>query len=419
MPFVTDRELVTALRAGDRLATGQIYDIYGTRLYAYCHELVGDHKLAGDVLRDTFIVAVNRIRELRQPDELGAWLYALTRAECRRMGVSEEIPQDAGDAARGDRLARLTLDCYAMLPPETRELLDLAFRHRLVDVDLSRVLGCTEEEAGDRVGAAQADLEHALLVVLAARTGDPKCPDAAELGRKFDTVDGRGVDVWVQSATRHIEKCSICSTTVKNRRPLRLFEELPHSFMPPGVRSRVLESLRDPAGTAFAARIAERAGRLDENGFPLGGRGAAGSGRKWVLPVGFAAAVAAVAVLAYVVLGGHSPATTPTANTTAGLSASSTASANPSDSSTSVSLLIGTASASATSSATPSPSPSVQPSVAASSAPPSAVTTTPAGRPSTTPPSKSSSPKPSPSQSPSVSPSQSSSVSASASASAP
>ena len=50
-PFVTDREMVTALRAGDRLAAGQIYDIYGTRLYAYCHELLGDHKLACDALK--------------------------------------------------------------------------------------------------------------------------------------------------------------------------------------------------------------------------------------------------------------------------------------------------------------------------------------------------------------------------------
>lgn len=368
---VTDRELVTALRAGDRLAAGQIYDIYGTRLYAYCHELVGDHKVAGDVLRDAFIVAVNRVRELRQPDELGAWLYALTRAECQRVGISEEVPPDAGDAARGDRLARLTLDCYAMLPPETREVLDLAFRHRLVDTDLGRVLGRTEESAGELVGAAQADLEHSLLVVLAARTGDPKCTEAADLGRKFDQLDGRGVDTWVQSATRHIEKCSICSTTVKNRRPLRLFEELPHSFMPPGVRSRVLESLRDPAGAAFAARIAERAGRFDENGFPLGGRrgigiGVGGAGRKWVLPAGFAAALAAVAVLAYVLLGQHSPTTTPTANSTAHQTASAEATASATDSSSPINLMIGATSASA------SPSSSTSGSAASPSASPSA-----------------------------------------------
>jgi DNA-directed RNA polymerase specialized sigma24 family protein len=398
---VTDRELVTALRAGDRLAAGQIYDIYGTRLYAYCHELVGDHKVAGDVLRDAFIVAVNRIRELRQPDELGAWLYALTRAECQRVGVSEEIPPDAGDAARGDRLARLTLDCYAMLPPETREVLDLAFRHRLVDSDLGRVLGRSEESVSEAVGAAQADLEHSLLVVLAARTGDPKCTEAADLGRKFDQLDGRGVDTWVQSATRHIEKCSICSTTVKNRRPLRLFEELPHSFMPPGVRSRVLESLRDPAGAAFAARIAERAGRFDENGFPLGGRRGigigGGAGRKWVLPVGFAAALAAVAVLAYVLLGQHSPATTPTANSTVSQAPSANATASPSDSSSPINLMIGATSASASASASvaaPSASPSapnapvsVKTSSVASktSAPSSARATTCVTKPTTTP----------------------------------
>ncbi len=413
---VTDRELVTALRAGDRLAAGQIYDIYGTRLYAYCHELVGDHKLAGDVLRDAFIVAVNRIRELRQPDELGSWLYALTRAESHRVGVSEEIPQDAGDAARGDRLARLTLDCYAMLPPETREVLDLAFRHRLVDADLARVLGRAEEEAAEQVGAAQADLEHSLLVVLAARTGDPKCPDAADLGRRFDQLDGRGVDAWVQSATRHIEKCSICSTTVKNRRPLRLFEELPHSFMPPGVRSRVLESLRDPAGAAFAARIAERAGRFDENGFPVGGRrgGAGGPARRWVLPAGFAAALAAVAVLAYVVLGGHSPSTSPTANSTSGQSASASTSASPSDSST-VNLLIGasgTATASATASPTSTPSASNTPTAGTGSTPTSP-TRTATSKPPVIASSKPASPKASPSHSPSQSPSPSPSPSVS------
>lgn len=402
---MTDRELVTALRAGDRLAAGQIYDIYGTRLYAYCHELLGDHKAAGDALRDAFIVAANRIRELRQPDELGAWLYALTRAECERVGISEEIPSDAGDAARGDRLARLTLDCYAMLSPETREVLDLAFRHRLVDADLARVLGVTEEHAAESVGAAQADLEHALLVVLAARTGDPKCPDAAELGRKFDQLDGRGVDAWLQSVTKHIEKCTICSATVKNRRPLRLFEELSHSFMPPGVRSRVLESLRDPAGAAFATRIAERAGRFDENGFPTGGkRGGGGSGRKWVLPAGFAAAAAAVGVLLYVMLGTHSPATTPAANATGGGTSST---ASPTDSSSSLDLMVaatpstsGSASASASASTPAAQMTTPRSGVTSKSAPPPPP---PPSSPPSNPPS--SSPSASPSLSPSVSPS--------------
>jgi DNA-directed RNA polymerase specialized sigma24 family protein len=368
---VTDRDLVTALRAGDRLAAGQVYDIYGTRLYAYCHELLGDHKLAGDALRDTFVVAVARVRELRRPDELGAWLYAIARGEGVRAGVSEEIPHDAGDAARGDRLARLALDCYAMLAPETREVLDLAFRHRLVDTDLARVLGASETDAAELVASAQSDLENMLLVVLAARTGDPKCHEAAELGRRFDQLDGRDVDGWLQSAGRHVAKCVICTGTVKARRPLRLFEELPHSFMPPGVRSRVLETLRDPAGAAFATKIAERAGKFDDDGFPVSsGRGGPSSGRKWVLPLGLAAAVAAIGVVGYVVMANRAPGPSTLANSSLRTSTSAASSQSPGD----------LVSISASDSTSASPSASASSALSTSAAP---IPTTPSAPPTT------------------------------------
>ena len=304
---MSDRDLVAALRAGDRLAAGQVYDIYGTRLYAYCHELLADPKLSADALRDTFIVAVNRVRELAEPEEFGAWLYALARNECMRVGISDDAPADAAGAARGDRLARLALDCYSMLEPDARELLDLAFRHRLVDSDLALVLGFDESQVSSRVTAAQADLETSLLVVLAARTGDPKCAEAAEFGRRFDDIDGKGVPTWVQNASRHVERCAICGDAVRNRRPLRLFEELPHSFMPPGVRSRVLEALRDPAGSALAEQIAARAGRFDEAGFPTAGGVKVSHGRKWLVPLGAMVVVAAavVGVAMFLSGGGH------------------------------------------------------------------------------------------------------------------
>jgi DNA-directed RNA polymerase specialized sigma24 family protein len=353
---VSDRDLVAALRAGDRLAAGQVYDVYGTRLYAYCHELLADPKLSADALRDTFIVAVNRVRELNEPEEFGAWLYALARAECVRVGVSDDAPADAAGAARGDRLARLALDCYSMLEPEQRELLDLAFRHRLVDGDLALVLGLDESAIAARVADAQGDLETALLVVLAARTGDPRCEEAAEFGRKFDDIDGKGVSIWLQTAAKHVERCSICGDAVRNRRPLRLFEELPHSFMPPGVRSRVLEALRDPGGTAFAERIAERAGRFDENGFPAGQRGAGQSRlRKWILP-GAGLVAAAAIVIGFVLMTSDHPANTATVTTSSTTGAS--VAAVPSSSASGFAELTGTASAKASSSASTSGAPS-------------------------------------------------------------
>ena len=373
---MSDRDLVTALRAGDRLAAGQVYDVYGTRLYAYCHELLADPRLAADALRDTFIVAAKRIRDLAEPEEFGAWLYALARAECARVGISDDAPADAASAARGDRLARLALDVYSMLEPDARELLDLAFRHRLVDSDLALVLRKDEAGIAVEVTRAQTDLETALLVVLAARTGDPRCVEAAEFGRKFDEIDGKGVPAWLQAARKHVDGCAICGDAIRNRRPLRLFEELPHAFMPPGVRSRVLEALRDPAGAAFAEQIVERSGKFDADGFPAGGGGGGfSSTRKWIIPsVGLAAAACAVALVMYIT--NDHPAATASVTTTA-----SVTSGSPTDTTASFSQLAVSGSASA--SASKSASASATTTTAAANTTTQQVTTTTAAAPTT------------------------------------
>jgi DNA-directed RNA polymerase specialized sigma24 family protein len=297
--------MVTALRAGDQLAIGQIYDTYGARLYAYCYDLLADHELAADALRDAFIVANNRIRELANPDELGAWLYALSRAEALRLGVSDDIPADAAQGTRNDRFARAALDVYAMLPPESREILDLAFRHRMVDGDLALVMDMSEEQIGQVVQDAQEDLENGLTAVLANRVGDPRCAEIAELGKRFDRLDGKGVEPWLDAVSRHVKADQACADHIENRRPLRLFEELPHAFVPPGVRARVLDTLRDPAGAAFCQRIAARAGAFDESGFPAAGGKSGVSGARKLLPIaGIVLVVLAVGGVAVAMVGG-------------------------------------------------------------------------------------------------------------------
>ncbi|HET9172387.1 MAG TPA: hypothetical protein VFN97_23370, partial [Actinospica sp.] len=258
---------------------------------------------------------------------------------------------------RGDRLARLALDVYSMLEPEQRELLDLAFRHRLVDADLALVLHKDESGISVEVTRAQADLETALLVVLAARTGDPRCEEAAEFGRRFDEIDGKGIPAWLSGASKHVEGCGICGDAIRNRRPLRLFEELPHAFMPPGVRSRVLEALRDPAGAAFAEQIVERSGKFAENGFPAGGGGAGfGSMKKWVFPsAGLAAALACAVALVMFMTNDH-PAASADVTTTASVTSGGATGATSTFGELTASASLTSASASASKSASASAS---------------------------------------------------------------
>lgn len=341
--------MVTALRAGDQLAIGQIYDTYGARLYAFCYDLLADHELAADALRDAFIVANNRIRELANPDELGAWLYALSRSEALRLGVSDDIPADAAQGTRNDRFARAALDVYAMLPPESREILDLAFRHRMVDGDLALVMDMSEEQIGQVVQDAQDDLENGLTAVLANRVGDPRCAEIAELGKRFDRLDGKGVEPWLDAVSRHVKDDQSCADHIENRRPLRLFEELPHAFVPPGVRARVLDTLRDPAGTAFCERIATRAGAFDESGFPsAGGKSGVGGARKLLPVAGIVLAVLAVGGAAVAMVGGGGS----KSGGPAGTATSASTSATGADSSTSATDGSTTATQQATDSAT-------------------------------------------------------------------
>lgn len=346
--------MVTALRAGDQLAIGQIYDTYGARLYAYCYDLLADHELAADALRDAFIVANNRIRELANPDELGAWLYALSRAEALRLGVSDDIPADAAQGTRNDRFARAALDVYAMLPPETREILDLAFRHRMVDGDLALVMDMSEEQIGQVVQDAQDDLENGLTAVLANRVGDPRCAEIAELGKRFDRLDGKGVEPWLDAVSRHVKADQACADHIENRRPLRLFEELPHAFVPPGVRARVLDTLRDPAGAAFCQRIAARAGAFDESGFPAAGGKSGVAGARKLLPIaGIVLVVLAVGGVAVAMVGGGGKSSSGTGTTA---TTSATTSAAGSDSGASSTGGSSTPSQQATDSATGSTS---------------------------------------------------------------
>ena len=82
-----DRDLVSAVVAGEPDGIAEAYDRYAASLYAYCHSMLPRPE-AAEVVRDTFLIAVSRLDGLRDPDRLDAWLHAVARNEClRRLGA--------------------------------------------------------------------------------------------------------------------------------------------------------------------------------------------------------------------------------------------------------------------------------------------------------------------------------------------
>jgi RNA polymerase sigma-70 factor, ECF subfamily len=98
---LTDAELVRAAQAGDIAGLGTLLERHRSRLHAIAVSILGHGAPAEDAVQDTFLVALRRIGELRDPAAAGGWMAAILVNVCRaqlrrpdaRAGVAEWEPQ--------------------------------------------------------------------------------------------------------------------------------------------------------------------------------------------------------------------------------------------------------------------------------------------------------------------------------------
>ncbi|MET0475559.1 MAG: sigma-70 family RNA polymerase sigma factor, partial [Mycobacterium sp.] len=149
-PADTDAELARAAMTGDRTAFAGIYDRYADRLHDFCVGMLRDRDDAADCVQDVFCTAATRLPQLREPDKLRPWLYAVARNEAlrrlrerRRETPSDEVPDivssepgPEGLAARNE-LADLIAEAAGGLSDRDRAVLELAYRHGLNGPDLA------------------------------------------------------------------------------------------------------------------------------------------------------------------------------------------------------------------------------------------------------------------------------------------
>lgn len=294
-----DATLVQQAVDGDRQAFAAIYDRYAPRIYDFLRSLLRDPDEAADALQDTFLVAGARLHQLRDPERLRPWLYAIARHRGLRsierrarhrplddveVTATDADPADlAADADTGGDLAALVSAAADGLGPRDRVILDLHMRQGLDGQDLGDAIGVSASHAYVLVSRLKDQVERSLGALLVARTGREECPELAEV---LDGWDGRLTPVWRKRVARHADGCEVCSD--RRRRlfsPAGLLGAVPAFALPAGVRDRVLGDLDLcshtgppwPGGTG---------------GFPppLGG-----SRRRW--PAVVAAGVAAIVLL--------------------------------------------------------------------------------------------------------------------------
>jgi RNA polymerase sigma factor (sigma-70 family) len=242
-----DREVVTAIVAGNPAGLANAYDKYAASLYGYCRWMLHEPADAAGALQHTFAIAVTKLGGLQDPRKLRPWLYAMARQECHRR-LSTTSPSSAADAAgqpaddsrdtgRAElrRLIRATVD---ELEPDEREVIELSLRHHLNDSDLAVVLGMPANRAYALASHALGQLEKALGMLLIARTGRTTCAALDELLAGWDgwlTSQMRGL------VGRHIEECQACAGRRRGAlRPEALSGLFPLATLPIGLREQVL-----------------------------------------------------------------------------------------------------------------------------------------------------------------------------------
>jgi RNA polymerase sigma-70 factor (ECF subfamily) len=143
--------LVRGAQQGDRAAFGELY----RRFTRMVHGIVlarTSRTDVDDVVQDVFLVALERLIDLREPAAFGGWLAAIARHRAadygRRQQLTEALVDDVASPREPDRLEALAiLQAIRALPDAYNETLVL----RLVE-------GMSGAEIADRTGLTPASV---------------------------------------------------------------------------------------------------------------------------------------------------------------------------------------------------------------------------------------------------------------------
>jgi RNA polymerase sigma factor (sigma-70 family) len=249
-----DAVLVARVLSGDRDAFASVYDRYADRLYDFAHSMLRNREDASDAVADAFVTFAEKLQQLRDPDRLRPWLYAIVRSQCLHRikargrityGGDESMAEmaDTGlapdDQVAASALQRLVWDAAAGLAERDRSLLDLHLRQGLDGAELGEAMGVSASNAYVMMNRLRGQLERSLGALLVATTGRSDCGD---LDRTLTGWDGEYSPLVRKRVARHVDGCATCTARkAAMASPLALFAGVPAFAAPAGLRERVLD----------------------------------------------------------------------------------------------------------------------------------------------------------------------------------
>ena len=167
--------LLEAAAAGGTDAVAELVRRFGPPAQRLARSLLRSASLAEDAVQDAFVVALSRLRELRDPEAFPAWFRqvvrtAANRIERRRREVAltdghEPTGAGAGPPEEAERreVARIVRDAIARLSPAGRESVELFYMQERSVAEVSRALDVPPSTVRRRLFDARARLATLLI----------------------------------------------------------------------------------------------------------------------------------------------------------------------------------------------------------------------------------------------------------------
>ncbi len=173
------KALVLQAKEGNREAFGRLYEEVGRSVYFNCLKLIGSAQEAQDAVQDTFMTALLKLGELREPENFSAWVNRIAINKCRayfRKPAAEEltdealevipdeglIPEEYAANVQKRRVIMQIID--RELTAEQRRSVILYYFDSLSVEEIAQIMECPGGTVTSRLSAARKKIKEAVLI---------------------------------------------------------------------------------------------------------------------------------------------------------------------------------------------------------------------------------------------------------------
>lgn len=181
------RDLLKMCATGDGGAVTELIRRFRPWALDFAAAIIDDRDLAEDVVQEAFIVAIQRLGDLREPDAFPGWFRQIIRTQGSRitrsrressLELTEVIAADdsPSEQVENHELRSVVRQAIAALPNPGRDTVEMFYLREMSCESISDALGVPKGTVKRRLHDARARLRDMLLGYV--RDGDPDCRDS-------------------------------------------------------------------------------------------------------------------------------------------------------------------------------------------------------------------------------------------------